>query len=116
MPTSVVAAAPSRGHLGRRLRTTGRARHALRDLVAANGPQHIIVSWPAGATTVPTAVHAISPYEAIIGHVASCPIYVDVRQLNLFRNLKALLDVPQPPLPYRRPLLRLHTERQSAAN
>jgi hypothetical protein len=93
----------------RRVRVTVRARRALRDLVAQSGPQHVIVSWPAGATTLPATMHTVSPHEAIVGHVAGCPIFVDVRQVSLFRNRRGLLDVPVPSRHHCRPLLRLQT-------
>jgi hypothetical protein len=106
--SSSAIARPRRGSR-RRLHVTVRARRALRDLVAESGPQHVIVAWPAGATTLPAAMHTVSPHEAIVGHVAGCPIFVDVRQVSLFRNRRGLLDVPVPSRHHCRPLLRLQT-------
>jgi uncharacterized protein (DUF779 family) len=103
-----------RGGFRRRLLVTVRARRALRDLVAASGPQHVIVCWPAGATTLPATMHLVGPHEAVVGHVAGCPIYVDLRQVCLFRNRQALLDVPEPARHNCRPRLRLRTVRLMA--
>lgn len=93
--------------LGDRLRVTTRARAVVRRFVAEQGRQHIILSWPAGATTIPAELHIPGGHDVVIGHVARCPIYADVRQLALHRDRRLLLDVPDRPRAGRRPLLRV---------
>lgn len=102
----------AQGKLGDRLRVTLRARNAVRRFVAEQGRQHIIVTWPAGATTVPAALHEPGGHDVVIGHVARCPIFADVRQLGLYRDRRLLLDVPEQPRTGRRPLLRCMSGQQ----
>jgi uncharacterized protein (DUF779 family) len=97
----------TQGKLGDRLRVTTRARAVVRRFVAEQGCQHIILSWPAGATTIPAELHMPGGHDVVIGHVARCPIYADMRQLALYRDQRVLLDVPDQPRAGRRPLLRL---------
>jgi uncharacterized protein (DUF779 family) len=58
----------------------------------ARGPHAIRLSWPAGVSYLPAKHHAAGPYDVIVGHVAGCPVYADVRQLSLFRERRAVLD------------------------
>ena len=105
------AARPRRrsGRLGSRLFITSRAREAIRTVREAVGMQHVLLSWPAGATLLPESLHVPDAYSVIVGHVARCPIYVDLRQLHLFRDRSILLDVPHPPRFGSRPVLQVRT-------
>jgi len=76
-----------------RLQVTAAARSALATLRHDRGPQVLYVSWPGGATVLPDGVFAPGPYEAIIGHVARCPVYADVRAVNHSATDTVTLDV-----------------------
>lgn len=94
----------------RRLRVTRHARRAVAEVRRSRGPVAIRLSWPSGVAYLPTRHHSASPYDVIIGHVAGCPVYADVRQLTLFRDRRAVLDArARAPLftAARRPVLRL---------
>lgn len=100
---------PVQSKLDSRLRITTRARRVLRRLCVDQGDQHVIVTWPAGATTIPAAMHQPGRHEVIIGHVARCPIYVDVRQLGAYRNRQLVMDIPDSTSPPRRPVFRVQS-------
>jgi hypothetical protein len=91
--------------LGDRLLITARARKALRRLCAEAGRQHLVLTWPGGANYLPAAMHHAGPYDVVVGHVARCPIYADLRQLDLFRTRYMLIDVNDCAHPPGRPLL-----------
>jgi hypothetical protein len=38
-------------------------------------------------------MHRVGPFDVVVGHVARCPIYADLRQLDLFRSECMLIDV-----------------------
>jgi hypothetical protein len=38
-------------------------------------------------------MHHAGPYDVVVGHVARCPIYADLRQLELFRSHCMRIDV-----------------------
>lgn len=82
-----------RVRLGTRLHITVRARRAVADLARATGHQHLVLSWPAGAALLPAALHRPSEHEAIVGHIAQCPIYLDLRQFAIWPDRQAVLDV-----------------------
>jgi hypothetical protein len=82
-----------RGRLDNRLQVTVQARRAISDLTRDQGRQHVVVTWPAGAALLPEHVHEPAPHEAIVGHLAQCPIYVDLRQVSMWPNRSMLLDV-----------------------
>jgi hypothetical protein len=90
-----------------RLLVTIRARMAIRAQVRRAGPQHLRLTWPGGITTLPAAVHGPGPHDVILGHVARCPIYVDVRQLALFRERRVLVDACDPVRPDASPILKV---------
>jgi uncharacterized protein (DUF779 family) len=92
--------------LGDRLLITARARKAIRRLCADAGRQHVMLTWPGGANYLPAAMHHAGPYEVVVGHVARCPIYVDLRQLKLFRGRYMRIDVNDRAHPPGRPLLK----------
>jgi hypothetical protein len=94
----------------RRLHVTTYARRVLVEVCRARGPQAILISWPAGVTYLPRVHHSASPYDVIIGHVAGCPVYADVRQLTLYQDRRAVLDARSHSALFtsaRRPMLRL---------
>jgi hypothetical protein len=91
-----------------RLAVTGRARRALTRMCQEDGPQVLVLSWPAGATVLPAAVFAPSPFDVIIGHVAGCPMHADVRQLDFYHDRHAVLDAPRWAM-RAHPTLRLHS-------
>lgn len=97
--------------LGQRLVITARARAAARRLVSSAGPQHLLLTWPGGVTAMPAGVHVPGEFSVIIGHVARCPVYADVRQLALFRERQMMVDAPESTPAARRPLLRMSAAR-----
>lgn len=90
-----------------RLLVTERARSVIRDLYLANGPQCLVLCWPSGVAHLPSPLHEGGPYDVIIGHVAGCPIYADLRQLALFRDRRMVLDAPERVISPRPPLLKV---------
>ena len=98
-----------RGLLADRLRVTVRARRALADLLRTAGPHHLVVTWPAGVALLPAELHRPSGHAAIVGHLARCPIYVDLRQVAIWPQRQAVLDVTSARVrPGRRPCFVLH--------
>ena len=98
-----------RTRLGDRLRVTARARRALAELLCTTGPHHLVLTWPAGVAVLPAEVHHPSGHEAIVGHLARCPIFVDLRQVATWPERQAVLDVTTPRVrPGRRPCFVLH--------
>jgi len=93
--------------LGGRLFVTARARAALRRMCRDVGPQELIVSWPGGINHLPARMHQSGPCEVVIAHVARCPIYADLRQLALFRDHHAVVDVPDITRAPRQPVFRM---------
>jgi hypothetical protein len=96
---------------GGRLVVTVRTRDAMRWVCHTGGPQALVVTWPAGATYLPAAMFSRGEFDVIIGHVARCPLYDDVRQLGLFVDRHAVLDVAETMNWRGRPLLRLRPAR-----
>ena len=99
----------SRTLLGQRLVVTARARAAARTLVTSTGPHHLVLNWPGGLTALPADVHVPDEYSVIVGHVARCPVYADLRQLALFRERRMVVDAPEPARRAGRPILRMAT-------
>lgn len=66
-----------------------------------------MLSWPGGATYLPITCYEPGEYDVIVGHMAGCPIVVDVRQLGWSPHTRVVLDIAQGPGPGRRPLLRM---------
>jgi hypothetical protein len=85
---------------------TARARSAIRRFCADAGRQHLVVTWPGGANYLPATMHHAGPYDVVVGHVARCPIYADLRQLKLFRARCMLIDLSDRARPRGRPLLK----------
>ncbi len=94
---------------GGRLVVTDRARDAIRCLCRASGPQALVVAWPAGVTYLPVGIFSPSEFDVIIGHIACCPVYGDVRQLGFFANRHAVLDLAESMRWREQPLLRLRS-------
>ncbi len=79
--------------LGDRLLITARAQKAMRRFCADAERQHLVLTWPGGANYLPAAMHHAGPYDVVVGHLARCPIYADLRQLELFRAGYMLIDL-----------------------
>ena len=91
----------------RRLAVTDRARYAVARLCHDHGRQALLLRWPGGAAVLPLTLYAPEQFDVIIGHVACCPVYADVRQLASSVTWSAVLDV-DPSVWHRKwPLLRL---------
>ena len=106
--TPATAPAPTRARprRERRLVATPRALRTLASVCADDGPQVVWLSWPGGATVLPGATFEPAEFDVIVAHLAGCPVYADVRQLDLHRDRRAVLDLADP-APGRRPRLRL---------
>ncbi len=50
-----------------------------------------------------------SEFDVIIGHIAGCPVYADVRQLGFFADRPLALDLAESVRWRERPLLRLRS-------
>ena len=94
---------------GRRIVVTDRARDAIRSVCRAGGPQALVVAWPAGVAYLPAAMFSRSDFDVILGHIARCPVYADVRQLGAFADRHAVLDLAESMEWRERPLLRLRS-------
>ncbi len=94
---------------GGRLVVTDRARDAIRCLCRAGGPRALVVAWPGGVACLPVARLSPSEFDVILGHIAGCPVYADVRQLGSFANRHAVLDLAEPMRWPERPLLQLRS-------
>jgi hypothetical protein len=99
----------------RRLVITDPARHAMACLCRVEGRQAVVLSWPGGATYLPVVYYKPGEYDVVVGHLARCPIYADLRQLGWFGSRRVVLDIAEPPRPGRRPLLRVrHADRATS--
>jgi uncharacterized protein (DUF779 family) len=92
---------------GRRLVVTDLARKVMARQCREQGRQAVVLCWPGGATCLPLALHVPGAYDVVLGHIARCPIYVDVRQVGWSAAKQAVLDVAEAPRASRRPVLRL---------
>jgi hypothetical protein len=90
-----------------RLVVTDRVRDAIGYLCRAGGPQALVVAWPDGVAYLPVAMFSPSEFDVIIGHVAGCRVFADVRQLGVFADRHAVLDVAESMSWPERSLLRL---------
>jgi hypothetical protein len=90
---------------GGRLVVTDAARDAVRRLCRDTGRQVLLLSWPGGAVCLPSSLYTPTAFDVIIGHIARCPIFVDLRRLGFPADARVVLDATHgwP----RRPLLRL---------
>lgn len=94
---------------GARIVVSDRARDAIRCLCRADGPQALVVAWPGGVAYLPAAMFSRSEFDVILGHIARCPVYADVRQLGAFADRHAVLDLAESMEWRERPLLRLRS-------
>jgi len=92
-----------------RFSATPDAQRAAEKLRSVAGHQVMLVSWPAGVAYMPAATFEAGHYDRIIGHVARCPVYADVRQLAYYEG-NVVLDVDRGG-PVERPKLRVHRSR-----
>jgi hypothetical protein len=92
----------------RRLSVTEGARQAMVRLGRDNRQPAVVLSWPGGAAHLPRTLYRPGRFDVIIGHVAGCPIYADVRQLGIFAR-SVVLELAEPPRAGRRPRLRLRS-------
>ena len=84
---------------------TPAARATIAAACRREGPQTVIVSWPAGAAYLPTTCYTPAVGDVQLGHVAGCPIYADTQRLQLYPAHRMMLDAdpgrahrPRPPL------------------
>jgi hypothetical protein len=98
---------------GGRLVVSGAARDAIGRLCRDDGLHALLLCWPGGATCLPLSLYTPTAFDVIIGHLARCPIYVDVRQLRFTAGTHAVLDATQ--VWKQRPLLRLRPARPEPA-
>lgn len=80
------------------------------DVCRGDGRQAVFLAWPAGVAYLPAVRYTPGEYDVIIGRIARCPIYADVRQLGWFAGCRVVLDIAEPPRAGRRPLLRLRCD------
>jgi hypothetical protein len=81
------------------------ARTAIVGACRRGRPQVVLLSWPGGATYLPDECYEPGEFDVVVGHVAGCPVYADVRQLAMFPDRRVLIDAermsnvrPHPPL------------------
>ena len=67
-----------------RFSVTPAAHAAARRLRRAKGDQAMVLSWPAGVAYMPVEAFHAGRFDAIIGHVARCPVYADIRQVSSY--------------------------------
>jgi hypothetical protein len=88
---------------------TAAARATIKAALGRDGPQTILLGWPAGATYLPSPCYEPSVDDIEVGQVEGCPIYVDSRRLAMFPTAKVTFDAA-PTTPWRlRPSLRART-------
>jgi hypothetical protein len=80
---------------GGRFVVTGAARDAIGRLCRDDGRQTVLLCWPGGAVCLPLSLCAPAAFDVIIGHIARCPIHVDIRQLRFTAGTHAVLDATQ---------------------
>jgi hypothetical protein len=76
---------------GSSLVLTDAARDAIRRLCRDTGRQALLLSWPGGAVRLPPSLYTPSPFDVIIGHIARCPIFVDLRRLGFPAGVRVVL-------------------------
>lgn len=89
----------------RRVEFTPAARSVIAAVCWRDGPQVVLLSWPAGAAYLPASCYLPGEFDVVLGHVEGCPIYADARRLVLFSTRRVTLDAdassvshPHPPL------------------
>lgn len=101
--------------LGARLVVTGRARRAMGEVCRSHGRQVVVLAWPGGATYLPVASYRPSKYDVVVGHIAGCPVYADMRRLGWSSRNRVVLDIVETPRPGRRLLLSVRPAAQATA-
>ena len=99
--------------LGTRLVVTDRARRAMDQVCRGQGQQVVVLAWPGGATYLPRAAYRPIKYDVVVGHIAGCPVYADMRRLSWSGRTPVVLDVVEMPSPGRRPLLQVRAAAQA---
>ena len=102
--------------LGTRLVVTDRARRAMGQVCRGQGQQVVVLAWPGGATYLPRAAYRPTKYDVVVGHIAGCPVYADMRRLSWSSKTRVVLDVVEMPRPGGRPLLQLRGAAQATAH
>ena len=104
MQLPIASINPAEARSGRIVFSTS-ARSAIVAACRGGGRQAVLLSWPAGATYLPRECYRQGEFDAVVGHVAGCPIYADVRRLALYADRRVMLDAernsrgrPHPPL------------------
>jgi hypothetical protein len=88
------------------------ARSAILNACRRGKRQAVLLSWPAGATYLPQDCYQPGEFDVVVGHVAGCPIYADVRRLALFAERRVLVDAEQPSRTREHPPLRVQATAQ----
>lgn len=100
--------------LGARLVVTDRARRAMGRVCRDEGAQVVVLAWPGGATYLPVASYRPSKSDVVVGHIAGCPVYADLRRLGWSSRNRVVLDIVEAPRPGRRLLLSVRPGAQPA--
>ena len=98
--------------LGTRLVVTDRARRAMDQVCRGQGQQVVVLAWPGAATYLPRAAYRPTKYDVVVGHIAGCPVYADMRRLSRSGRTRVVLDVVEMPSPGR-PLLQVRAAAQA---
>ena len=72
-----------------------------------------MLAWTGGATYLPRAAYRPTKYDVVVGHIAGCPVYADMRRLSWSGRTRVVLDVVEMPRPGRRPLLQVRAVAQA---
>jgi uncharacterized protein (DUF779 family) len=101
--------------LGARLAVTDRARRAMSQVCRAQGPQVVVLARSGRATYMPLVAYRPSKHNVVIGHIAGCPVYADMRRLSWSSRTRVVLDVVEMPGPGRRLFLHVRPAVQAPA-
>ncbi|MEO6704176.1 MAG: hypothetical protein ABI140_13385 [Jatrophihabitantaceae bacterium] len=82
------------------------ARSAISTLCRDRGRHAILLGWPTGVGYLPADSFAPRDCDVIIGHVAGCPVYVDLRDRAQLAAPRLVLEVAAGPPDRRTPVLR----------
>ena len=98
---SVIQEEPTTGRFPR-LGVSPAAQTAVAAACQRGERQVVVLDWPSGVTCRPRRQYRPGDHDAIIGHVAGCPVYADLRGLARFPARGVLLDAepPSPAHPY----------------
>ncbi|HKC29692.1 MAG TPA: hypothetical protein VKB75_16875 [Jatrophihabitans sp.] len=94
---------------------TPMARAAIATACQSEGPQVVLLAWPAGATYLPQRCYSPSAFDIVLGDLEASPVYTDARRLSLFVNRHIVID-GEARIPTRtRPWLRVYEMTLDAA-